>query len=97
MNLSEISNKYKENLDNFFSNEDVIEIIYRKQYGDKYYEENELECKKEFKTSQEMWKQLYTLCYVCEHCRIFLYKSRVGFVQGIAQSIAYSRDLGYFI
>ena len=48
VDLISISNKYKNNLENFFKNEDVIEIIYRKQYGDTYYEMHKNECKKNF-------------------------------------------------
>lgn len=40
MNLEDISNIYQEELKNFFRNEKVIELIYKKQFGTDAYDEN---------------------------------------------------------
>ena len=49
MNLKDISEKYQENLVNFFNNDKVIDFIYKEQYGEKNYEENKEICRKEYK------------------------------------------------
>lgn len=48
MNLGDISNIYKENLESFFSNEKVIELIYKEQFGSENYEKNKEEYHKKF-------------------------------------------------
>lgn len=74
MDLNSISNKYKINLEKFFNNDDVIEIIYRKQYGDEYYEANENECKQNFK---EIMKNTVFVPYITmEHLEGFLVSIR---------------------
>ena len=40
MNLGDISNIYQENLNSFFRNEKVIELIYKEQFGSEKYDEN---------------------------------------------------------
>lgn len=75
VDLISISNKYKNNLENFFKNEDVIEIIYRKQYGDTYYEMHKNECKKNF---EEIMKNTVFIPYITmEHLEEFLFSIRL--------------------
>lgn len=40
MNLADISNIYQENLNSFFRNKKVIELIYKEQFGSDNYQEN---------------------------------------------------------
>jgi len=75
VDLISISTECKNNLDNFFKNEDVIEIIYRKQYGDAYYEKNKATCKKNF---EEIMKNTVFIPYVTmEHLEEFLFSIRL--------------------
>lgn len=75
VDLISISTEYKNNLDNYFKNEDVIEIIYRKQYGDAYYEKNKNKCKENF---EEIMKNTVFIPYITmEHLEEFLYSIRL--------------------
>lgn len=75
VDLISISTEYKNNLDNFFKNEDVIEIIYRKQFGDAYYEKNKATCQKNF---EEIMKNTVFIPYVTmEHLEEFLFSIRL--------------------
>ena len=49
MNLGDISNIYQENLNSFFRNEKVIELIYKEQFGSEKYSENKKNYHENFK------------------------------------------------
>ena len=49
MNLQDISDVYQKNLMDFFSKEEVVECIYKEQYGEENYKNNKEKYHEEYK------------------------------------------------
>lgn len=78
MTLKDISSKYQENLYQFFSDEKIIELIYKEQYGEKEYIDN-----KDFynSTFKKILKDIVFVPYITsEHLEDYInsYKSKYG-------------------
>ena len=77
MDLSNISNIYKENLENFFKNEKIIEIIYKEQYGEKNYNNNKEKYQKDFR---EIMNNTVFIPYITiDHFEDFIASTRQQF------------------